>query len=154
MPNLALMCVGFGSGGMVRTHRRRCSSAMGIAVQFSRDHYLATMTTSWKAVQHASQLSAPGEIRAYCWPTCGVRMEAGRNIVEAISAPPRPRLSLPHSRTAGEPVAKALLTILGAFGDHATSVLISVSCRTAVSQATSITPSISKCGDRPTSIHY
>jgi hypothetical protein len=27
---------------------------MGIAVQFSRDHYLATMTTSWKAVQHAS----------------------------------------------------------------------------------------------------
>ena len=55
MPNLALMCVGFGSGGMVRTHRRRCSSAMGIAVQFSRDHYLATMTTSWKAVQHASR---------------------------------------------------------------------------------------------------
>ena len=65
-------------------------------------------------------------------------------IRSSIPAPPRPRLSLPNSRTAGEPAAKALVTILGAFGDHATSVLISVSCPTAISQATSITPAASR----------
>ena len=92
----------------------------------------------------------PGEVGALLladlWGSNGSRPEHGRSMAirSSIPAPPRPRLSLPNSRTAGEPVAKALLTILGAFGDHATSPLISVSCRTAISQATSITPAASR----------